>query len=186
MTTTDVSTITVAAQPALIGDCGLCLRPTNGLSAAVIVSHGAGTVARFDACEFCERALHRLMAVTPGLTNGRSGVTLQTGVPFEPAPDPIELEGPVIPIHEFSQPIQDAYGSLFVPVVVGVPRSGGTWAGWLEFREVGGTRVLRTNQETTQPNQGALAYWASGLQTSYLEGAFRRAVRPHTLRVPRA
>ena len=46
--------------------------------------------------------------------------------------------------------------------------------------------VLRTNQETSQPNQGALAYWASGLQASYLEGAFKRAVRPHTLRVPRA
>ena len=183
MATSDLSTITVAAQPATLGDCGLCLRPSGGLSAAVLVSHGMGTVARFDACEFCERALRRLIAVTPGLASG-PGATLQTGQQVEAAPETLEVDGAVLNIHTFPHPIQDGYGAIYLPVVVGVQRTDGTWAGWIEFREVGGTRTLRTNRETTQPNQGALTYWASGLQPSYLEGAFRRAARPHTVRVP--
>jgi hypothetical protein len=75
-------------------------------------------------------------------------------------------------------------GALYQPVALGAERGDGTWAGWLEFREIGGTRVLRTNRETTQPNRGALAYWASGLHASYLEGAFARAVWPHAVRLP--
>jgi hypothetical protein len=183
MAAIDISTITVAAQPAVLGDCGLCLRQRAGLHAAVVVSHGMGTVARFEACEFCERALRRLIAVSPGFGNGQ-GATLQTGIPAETVVEVLEVEGPVVPIHEYPHPIQDGDGSLYVPVVVGVQRTDATWAGWIEFREIGGTRVLRTNRETTQPNQGALAYWASGLQPSYLEGAFKRAARPHTVRVP--
>ena len=35
--------------------------------------------------------------------------------------------------------------------------------------------VLRTERETTQPNRGAVAYWADGLEPIYLEGAFNRA-----------
>src|SRR5205814_6429032 len=37
--------------------------------------------------------------------------------------------------------------------------------------------VLRTDRETTQPNRAAIAYWASGLEPVYLEGAFDRARR---------
>ena len=76
------------------------------------------------------------------------------------------LPGPAVPIHEHQQPVQDGNGALYAPVVVGVQRADGTCTGWLEFREVGGARVLRTNRETTQPSQGALRYWASGLQPS--------------------
>jgi hypothetical protein len=181
MATTDISTITLAAQPAILGDCGLCQRATGGLGAAVVVTHGTGTVARFDVCEYCERAVRRLEAVTPGLVRIVAGMASTVPVVEEVV---IEEVGPALPIHEFSQPIQDGDGALYLPVVVGVQRGDGTWAGWLEFREIGGTRVLRTNRETTQPNQGALAYWSSGLQPSYIEGAFRRARRPHTVRVP--
>ena len=179
---TDVSTITLAAQPALLGACGLCGRAGGGLPAVVAVTHGGGTVARFDVCEFCDRALRRLEAVTPGFARLAIGVAVN-----EPAREALpvdELVGPVVLIQEFQQPIQDGDGALYVPVAVGVQRGDGTWAGWLEFREVGGARVLQTNRETTQPNHGALAYWASGLQPSYIEGAFRRAKRPHTVRVP--
>jgi hypothetical protein len=35
--------------------------------------------------------------------------------------------------------------------------------------------VLRTGQETTQPSWRAIAYWASGLEPIYFEGAFARA-----------
>jgi hypothetical protein len=182
MATTDLSTISVSAEPAMLGDCGLCARQAAGVNAAVVVSHGMGVVARFDVCEFCERALRRLEATTPGYA--RIVVQAASSVhAVEPLPVD-ELVGPTLPLFEFANPIQDGDGALYLPVVVGVQRGDGTWAGWIEFREVGGVRVLRTNRETTQPSQGALTYWASGLQPSYIEGAFRRARRPHTVRVP--
>ena len=58
-------------------------------------------------------------------------------------------------------------------VVEGLPRADGTWAGRVAF--VSGTVTRRTDQETSQPNREALAYWASGLELVYLEGAFGRA-----------
>jgi hypothetical protein len=38
-----------------------------------------------------------------------------------------------------------------------------------------GGPALRTGRETTQPNRDAVAYWASGLEPVYFEGAFVRA-----------
>ena len=182
MAGTDFSTITLAAQPAMLGTCGLCARAEGTLSAVVAVTHGGGTVASFDVCEFCDRALRRLEAVTPHFAHFAVGAAVnEAGRELLPVDEQV---GPVLPIQEFSHPIQDGDGALYAPVVVGVQRGDGTWAGWIEFRELRGTRVMRTNRETTQPSQGALAYWASGLQASYLEGAFRRAKRPHTVNVP--
>jgi hypothetical protein len=59
--------------------------------------------------------------------------------------------------------------------VYGRQRLDGTWEGWLEFVAVGAAVSLRTEQETTQSSQQGVAYWASGLEPSYLEGAFARA-----------
>jgi hypothetical protein len=60
--------------------------------------------------------------------------------------------------------------------VLGVERGDGTWAGWIEFVPADGSQRLRTGQETSQPNRDALAYWASGLEDVYLDGALARAV----------
>ena len=68
-------------------------------------------------------------------------------------------------------------GTTYVARVCGRPRTGGTWEGWLEFVAVGAAVVLRTERETTQSNRQGVAYWASGLEPSYLEGAFARARR---------
>jgi hypothetical protein len=47
--------------------------------------------------------------------------------------------------------------------------------GW-EFHPTDINRpVLRTDQETSQPNRAAIEYWANGLEPIYLEGAFARA-----------
>jgi hypothetical protein len=78
---------------------------------------------------------------------------------------------------ELSTPVQDAGGTLYVPRVYGAQREDGTWIGWLEFVAADRADILFTNRETTQPNRAALLYWASGLQPSYLEGAFARALR---------
>ena len=58
----------------------------------------------------------------------------------------------------------------------GDERPDGTWIGWLEFHPTDPTRaVLQTDQETSQPNQVTVEYWATGLEPVYFEGAFERA-----------
>jgi hypothetical protein len=58
----------------------------------------------------------------------------------------------------------------------GLERSDGTWIGWIEFHPTDSTKpVLKTEQETSQPNLMDLEYWATGLEPVYFEGAFERA-----------
>lgn len=60
--------------------------------------------------------------------------------------------------------------------ICGLQRADGTWEGWLEFHPSDVSQgALRTDQETSQPNRGALEYWADGLEPIYLEGALTRA-----------
>ena len=61
--------------------------------------------------------------------------------------------------------------------VCGAERPDQTWEGWLEFHPTSVNQpVLRTDQETSQPDQSALKYWADGLEPIYLEGALARAL----------
>ena len=79
-------------------------------------------------------------------------------------------------IQQYAQQLSDRNGVTYEVFVYGEPRSGGTWEGWIEFRPLDDTQpILRTERETTQPNRDALAYWASGLELIYLEGALTRA-----------
>jgi hypothetical protein len=82
------------------------------------------------------------------------------------------------PIHEFVSQIADADGHVYTARAMGRQRKGRTvWEGWLEFAPVGGRGIIRRSQiETTQPNREALAYWASGIESVYLEGALERAI----------
>ena len=81
-------------------------------------------------------------------------------------------------IHEFASEIGDADGHMYTARAMGRQRKGRTvWEGWLEFAPLGGRGVVRRSQvETTQPNREALAYWASGIEPVYLEGALERAI----------
>lgn len=95
-------------------------------------------------------------------------------------------------IHEFSFVYRSEDGSPYVLRAWGDARPDGTWEGWLEFvparPEANQQRSFRTGRETTQPNREALAYWASGLEPIYFEGAFDRASpslgEPHPLAGP--
>jgi hypothetical protein len=79
-------------------------------------------------------------------------------------------------IHECETKVEDAGGVIYSAAVHGEGRADGTWVGWIEFRPASGDApVLRTGQETSQPDRGALAYWASGLEPVYIDGAFSRA-----------
>ena len=60
--------------------------------------------------------------------------------------------------------------------VYGERQADGRWAGFIEFVGVDG-RVVRTPRETTQRNPDDLAYWATGLEPVYFEGALDRALR---------
>src|SRR5215510_5149397 len=79
-------------------------------------------------------------------------------------------------IQEYAEHILSPEGLLYRVLAYGEPRTDGKWEGWLEFHQVNGLGpALITGRETTQPNREALAYWASGLEPIYFEGALDRA-----------
>ena len=80
-------------------------------------------------------------------------------------------------IHRYSRPVRDAEGRMYVAEAHGRRATTGMWEGWIEFIGVGRAIVLRSGIETRQADRRALAYWASGLQPTYLDGALRRALR---------
>ena len=81
-------------------------------------------------------------------------------------------------IHQYTQPIQGTDSKNYAALVFGEARPDGTWEGWIEFRPVETEGLgLRTARETSQPDRKALVYWASGLETTYYEGALARAVK---------
>ena len=91
-------------------------------------------------------------------------------------------------IHEFVSPVADADGHVYVARAMGRQRPSRTvWEGWLEFAPAGGRGMVRRSPvETTQPNREALAYWASGIELVYLEGARERAIAARSERRARS
>ena len=77
-------------------------------------------------------------------------------------------------IQTYAEVVRDAGGEEYTVHAYGEAREDGNWVGWLEFHPARGA-VRRTDRETTQPNREALAYWASGLEPVYFDGAFARA-----------
>ena len=80
------------------------------------------------------------------------------------------------PILEHSVVVVDPDGTAYRATTYGERREDGTWWGWIEFQPREGGPALTTGQETSQPNRDALAYWATGLEPVYLEGALLRAL----------
>jgi hypothetical protein len=78
-------------------------------------------------------------------------------------------------VHEHSTRIRTPRGVTYVARTYAQQQPEGTWIGWLEFTPAEGGAVLVTDRETTQPTLEMVAYWASGLEPVYLEGAFERA-----------
>jgi hypothetical protein len=81
-------------------------------------------------------------------------------------------------VHERVVSLEGDDGQVYGLVRVHAERSASvaTWEGWIEFVTELGQRVV-TDRETTQPTKEAVAYWATGLEPVYLEGALQRAVR---------
>ena len=77
---------------------------------------------------------------------------------------------------QYAIQMQGPAGVSYIILACGHARGDGTWERWIEFHpEGGGGPVLRTGRETSQPNKDAVAYWASGLERVYFEGALERA-----------
>ncbi len=83
-------------------------------------------------------------------------------------------------VHVFDEPV--FLDSRPYTAQVAGRQAGHIWEGWLEFAAADGSDVRRSPRETTQPDRDALAYWATGLSPTYLEGAFRRALEPSARR----
>lgn len=81
-------------------------------------------------------------------------------------------------VHERTIGLRDESGVVYDRArVYGEPQDDGRWAGVIEFVSVDGGRVVRTPRETTQRNTSDIAYWATGLEAVYFEGALDRALR---------
>jgi hypothetical protein len=78
-------------------------------------------------------------------------------------------------IHVLGWPYQDRTGRMYIVEVHGEIVRGDLWAGTIVFRCRDGDGVRITPEETEQPSRDDLLYWATGLSTVYLDGAFDRA-----------
>ena len=78
-------------------------------------------------------------------------------------------------VQQYSVILVDAYGRRYVSRVYGARRPDDLWDGWFVFFPLDGGRALATDRETTQSNLAAVRYWASGITTTYLDGALERA-----------
>jgi hypothetical protein len=77
--------------------------------------------------------------------------------------------------HHYDEPV-GAGGLVYRARVYGGVQSDGRWGGWIVFFPMDGGRVIATDRETTQRSLADLAYWASGLTHTYLDGALDRAL----------
>jgi hypothetical protein len=176
-----VSLIPTVAGP---GACELCAANVAERAHAVVVQHLRGGTVQLIACDRCVAAVRRLAAASGGRAHfaaieGAISAQGDVEAPARAIPERV-AETEMQLVHEFADCILDGDGTRHVVRVYGEPRSDGTWIGWLEFAASGAERVLRTGRETTQPSREHLAYWALGLEATYLEGAFARARRHAT------
>lgn len=176
----DPATLTIASVPAHVGLCELCSVGPQTLHSSVLVGHASGAGVQLMACERCTAAVRRIIAVAGGVTPTgpaqlvvgatQPGASVIAGEGIAP-----DVVGAPVMVHEFVNSIRGEDGGLYTVQVYGQSRADGTWIGWLSFVGPSGVEVRRTGRETTQSSQDQVAYWATGLQPSYLEGAFRRA-----------
>jgi hypothetical protein len=92
-------------------------------------------------------------------------------------------------IHQRVVELIDRQGTVYNRAhVYAEPQSTGMWAAWVEFVSARRNKVLQTDRETTQSTLEGVAFWATGLEPIYFEGAFDRAskrtVNPRREAVP--
>jgi hypothetical protein len=176
---TDAVSLSIAPGSARIDSCELCASGPESLRSWVVVRHARGGTVQLAACDRCTTAVRRIIAIAGGAT-AAGPAQLAAVTELSPTTASVELAAvdvvaaPAL-VRTLSEPFRAEDGATYTVAVVGQERSDGTWIGWLEFVGDDGHTARRTARETTQSSQEHLAYWATGLQPSYLEGAFSRA-----------
>jgi hypothetical protein len=159
--------------------CELCTADTantNVPRTTVLVRHPRGGSIELAACDWCVEAVRRLSAVSGGQAVFVLGEV--AGPPPSVLPRVPRVARPAYPaelILQLTRTVQDTTGTEYVVRVYGRQRVDGMWEGWLEFVSVGAALVRQTAIETAQSDRAALAYWATGLEPAYVQGAFDRA-----------
>jgi hypothetical protein len=120
-------------------------------------------------------SLERAGRVARFTDRGSAWVTLREARAQKPVRSGDRDHRKAVLIYEHPHPIQINDRDIYDAIVFGVRRFDGTWSGWIQFREPKTNRKFRTGQETSQPDRGALEYWATGLEHVYFEGALHRA-----------
>ena len=78
-------------------------------------------------------------------------------------------------VQQYSQIVVSRDAHKYAARVYASQRPNGRWDGRFVFSPLHGSRELATDRETTQSSLSAVAYWATGISTTYLEGALERA-----------
>jgi hypothetical protein len=152
--------------------CETCRSEVIGTGATLVVHHPRGGDVELAVCDWCVQAFRRLAAVSGGHV---AFALAEPAGPVRSRPRASRPASAAIVVAELVQPVYDGTGTEYVPRVLGRERFDGTWEGWLEFVAVGSATVVQTGRETTQSKYDDLAYWARGLEPTYLSGAFTRA-----------
>ena len=181
MLTERAGVVSIAALAPRVDACELCATPDETLRATVTVRHAGGGAVSMAACDRCAAAMRRVLAVAGGapalVSADRVGAaTASSATETSTAAEALsELVGSAVLILEFAEPVTGPDGLTYAARAWGQARADGTWIGWLTFVARGGQVVRKTPRETTQSSREHLLYWATGVQPSYLEGAFQRA-----------
>jgi hypothetical protein len=168
-----ITTLAVAGHAAVLGTCELCMERDVELTETVSIQRDGSALASLQVCQRCGRALRRLSALfgPAGVASAEvlPEVTLPAGTGLPPVAGVPRL------VHQFGEHVLGGNGHEYAVAAYADVREDGTWVGWLVFTNILTGEVRSTRSETTQPNLGAVTYWATGVEPTYLEGAFGRA-----------
>lgn len=175
---TDAISVSIAALAPVLGACELCATGGEALRTAVTVRHPRGASISLAACDRCATAMRRLIAVAGGVSATGPAYINAASVDRIPAAvtDSVsDVIGRPVLIHEFAEPFLGPDGVTYVVRAWAQGRSDGTWIGWLTFVGIDDAVVRKTPRETSQSSLEHVRYWASGLEPTYVEGAFSRS-----------
>ena len=164
----------VLGHSPVVGDCDLCAQPDAELTATVAILRDGGSVATLAACDRCGRAVRRLAALI-GSAETSMSAEMPAFVAHVPPVEPPPVSSEPHLLHEFLERVTGEDGREYTARAYAAGRGDGTWVGWLTFVNVATSEMRSTGPETTQSTREAAAYWASGIEPTYLEGAFKRA-----------
>jgi hypothetical protein len=78
-------------------------------------------------------------------------------------------------LREFRTLVGGVDDNAYVAQVWAHERDDARWEAWIVFVPIATGQARRTDRDTTQGTRAAVEYWASGVTSIYLQGAFARS-----------